>query len=216
MNLFKKLSIFVALGALTACGGDSHDHTDHADHDDAAETKSTCMYSHNNDSTVVKWTAFKTTAKVGVSGVFNTIEVSGVEAATDKLEVYENASFKIPVTSINSNNPDRDKKIADHFFGVMTGTAELSGQIKSITEDKAVVEINMNGVTNSTSMEVAVVGNKISLSGSINMEDWSATASVDSLNTVCYDLHKGEDGESKLWSEVQLEISTVLTAKDCD
>jgi len=210
MNIYKNISFAIALTAIVACGGENHDHEEHA------ETKEPCTYSHNADSTIVKWTAFKTTAKVGVSGVFNTVEVIGAESSTERLGVYNSASFKIPVADINSNNADRDKKIADHFFSVMAGTSELNGRIKSITDEKAVVEISMNGVTNTTSMEVSVVENKISLAGSINMADWSATASVDSLNAVCYDLHKGEDGESKLWSEVQLEISTVLSTKDCD
>ncbi|MFT5582308.1 MAG: hypothetical protein ACI9G9_001573 [Psychromonas sp.] len=34
------------------------------------------------------------------------------------------------------------------------------------------------------------------------------------LNTICKDLHTGDDGVSKLWSEVDLNFSTVLQT-DC-
>jgi len=55
----------------------------------------------------------------------------------------------------------------------------------------------------------------LSLSGTIDLNSWNAQSSVDSLNVICHDLHIGADGVSKLWSEVDLEIATILS-KDCN
>jgi hypothetical protein len=63
-------------------------------------------------------------------------------------------------------------------------------------------------------MDVAITEGRIALSGVIELGNWSAQPNVDALNKVCYDLHKGADGVSKLWPEVKLEVSTTLN-KNC-
>lgn len=44
----------------------------------------------------------------------------------------------------------------------------------------------------------------------MDLKNWKAQAAINTLNVVCFDLHKGEDGISKTWSEVKIEISAVL------
>jgi len=45
--------------------------------------------------------------------------------------------------------------------------------------------------------------------------DWSGGDAIAALNSVCEDLHKGADGESKLWSVVELNIEASLD-KNCN
>jgi hypothetical protein len=55
-----------------------------------------------------------------------------------------------------------------------------------------------------------VNGNEIQLDATLQLADWKAEPSVASLNEVCSDLHKGEDGESILWPDVDIHITSQL------
>ncbi len=206
MNMHRILP-FAALIALASCGGQQTEQP-------AIEQQRVCQYSYNHDSTSVKWTAYKFTEKAGVSGTFDTVRVTGTAAEQmDWTMVFSNAVFSIPVSSINSTVPDRDMKIKQHFFGTMSATTALEGRVVSLGMDSAIVEIAMNGATVPVSMSVRNEANIVKLEGVIDLTTWNALKSVNALNKVCYDLHKGSDGVSKLWPEVKLEIRTVLTEK---
>jgi hypothetical protein len=208
MNLLRTVP-FVALVALAACGGPPTEQP-------TEPAPQMCRYTYNHDSTSVKWTAFKFTEKVGVSGTFDTVQVSGTAAEQmDWTMVFSNAVFSIPVSSINSTVADRDMKIKQHFFGTMNATPRLEGRVVSIGMDSARVEISMNGATVPVNMSVVNEAKSVKIEGVIDLAAWNALKSVNALNKVCYDLHKGADGVSKLWPEVKLEIRTVLT-EQCD
>lgn len=197
------------IALLSSCGGQQQtQQTDEI-------TTQVCRYTYNNDSTSVKWTAYKFTDKVGVSGVFDSIEVNGTAEQMTVMEVFAGTSFRIPVSSINSLVPDRDQKIQKHFFGTMTGTSTIEGKMIGHSEDTAHLEISMNGQTVPVDFIINYTGNEIKLEGVIQLGDWGAQPSVEALNKICHDLHIGADGISMLWPEVKLEIRTVLTEK-CD
>ena len=44
----------------------------------------------------------------------------------------------------------------------------------------------------------------------MQLKDWNALGALESLNKVCFDLHKGADGVSKTWEDVAIEVSTFL------
>lgn len=208
MKTFRFLP-FVAIALLASCGGNQQSES-------SEPQPQVCRYNYNNDSTSVKWTAYKFTEKVGVSGTFDTVRVTGTVAdQMDWTMVFSNAVFSIPVSSINSNAPDRDQKIKEHFFGTMNATTALEGRVVSLGMDSAIVEIAMNGATVPVRMGVQTTANIVNLEGVIDLSAWNALQSADALNKVCFDLHKGADGVSKLWPEVKLEIRTVLT-EQCD
>ncbi|MCF8259027.1 MAG: YceI family protein [Flavobacteriales bacterium] len=199
---FKTLLPLAAIALLSACGGQPQQ---------PEPVVRVCRYDYNHDSTSVKWTAYKFTEKVGVSGRFDTLQVSGTSEQTDRLAVLANASFSISVASINSANAERDPKIREHFFGTMKETSVLQGRIFSMDSAMAVVELTMNGQMHPMSLAVVNSGNEVKLEGVIDLADWNATSNVEGLNKICRDLHIGPDGISKLWPEVKLEIRTVLT-----
>lgn len=207
---FNSILSLTAIALLASCGGQQPaQQTDEA-------TPQVCRYSYQHDSTSVKWTAYKFTEKVGVSGSFDEMEVTGTLAEEMTLvNVFGSAGFKIPVSSTNSLVPDRDMKIKEHFFGTMNATDSISGRVVSITEEGAQVEITMNAQTRSVDMDVIINGSELKLESVIQLGDWDALASVDALNKICHDLHIGADGVSKLWPEVKLEIRTVL-AENCN
>ena len=210
----KTLSHFIGLivvASLAACGGSNNP--------EATETTEPavkqCTYAYSEGSLSVTWTAYKTTEKIGVSGSFDTLHISGTQTANSVGEVFANADFSIPVSTVNSNNPDRDKKILASFFGTMTETTMLSGKVIGISDNDCSVVINMNGVSDTCLFTLTKNDTAVSLIGVLELGNWSALKSADALNKVCFDLHKGADGVSKLWPDVKLEISAGIT-EICD
>jgi polyisoprenoid-binding protein YceI len=179
------------------------------------EKPQVCVYEFNPDATTIGWTAFKFTEKTGVSGKFDEFNVLTTQNSEDMLQTLANATFTIPVSSVNSENPERDKKIDSLFFGVMEGTEVISGVVKSIDDQKATVEISMNNVSKDYEGTISVEGDKVTFTTTINLDDFEAQPAVENLNTACKDLHTGTDGVSKLWSEVDIKVETTLT-KTCE
>ena len=95
------------------------------------DTKS-CLLILDNENVVVNWTAFKLSDRVGVGGTFDSVTVTGVGPNQTIAEAAKTAQFAIYTTSVNSNNPERDMKIANSFFGTMTNTESISGKIINI------------------------------------------------------------------------------------
>ena len=179
------------------------------------KTSEVCTYSYNHSMSTLKWTAFKTTEKIGVSGTFKSIEVGTTNASENAIDVLQNAEFRIPIKSVDTKNEDRDGKIAKHFFGIMTETSEITGSLKELTADgTCILMIKMNNVDHEVQGTYTLNDQNLSLQATIDLANWEGQEAIASLNGVCNDLHKGADGISKLWPEVKLEISTTFD-KNC-
>ena len=76
------------------------------------------------EATSVKWTAYKTTEKKGVNGVFTVLNFENKEGTTAQ-EALNNLSFSIPVSSLFSKDETRDVKLKESFFGAMLDTEFL-------------------------------------------------------------------------------------------
>jgi len=164
-------------------------------------------FSLHSSKNKVNWTAYKTTKKVGVKGSFKKINITANENGTSIKEAINNAEFSIPVSSVFTANSDRDSKIMRFFFRVMDNTAFLTGKLILETENSGNVIIVMNGVTSKVPFTYTITNNKFSMNGIMNLANWNALPALSSLNKVCGDLHKGEDGVSKTWEEVALQIT---------
>lgn len=174
-----------------------------------------CQYSLNREKTFVSWTAFKTTAKVPVGGRFTAYEInSPVNTSGQPSLLIQGAEFTIDVASINTENPDRDMKIKKHFFGTLANTANITGKVKEVKGNKAILSITMNNETHDAELNYSVEEDILRVKGTIDVAKWSGNKAIDALNKICYELHKGEDGVSKLWSEVDVLFKSPLK-KEC-
>ena len=171
------------------------------------DTKS-CLLILDNENVVVNWTAFKLSDRVGVGGTFDTVIVSGVTENETMVGAAATAQFDIITGSVNSNNTERDYKISDSFFGTMVNTATISGKVLSLNDDgSGAISLTMNGVEKEIALDwKATSENRLKLSAAINVNDWSAKPSLDSLNGVCTAVHTGKDGVSVLWPDVEIEV----------
>jgi hypothetical protein len=198
----------------------SCDNGEDATLESTAQTKvENCIYTYNPAMTKLDWTAFKFLRKAGVPGTFTTINVNGTKSGGDPKSIIESLSFSIPVSSVETNDPGRNKKIDSLFFGKLNNTALLSGKVVSLGENgKAILLVTMNDISNEVEGDYTLNDNVFTFNTEINVERWNAQSGIKSLNEACKDLHtdvENGDTESKLWSEVTISFSTELSKK-CD
>lgn len=206
----RKLMMLGLIPMMMACGGTEETEESTEEVEEVVEV---CTYKYDEASTILTWTAFKLTEKVGVDGSFDVINVQANES-DNMFGVLTGATFEIPVVSVNSQDPVRDPKIRDSFFGKMTETESITGEFISINETSAKVSISMNGVTVEYDGEVIVDGETITMKTTIDILDFAAQPSLDEIAIVCEEKHTGEDGVNKFWTDVSVAVQTKLI-KEC-
>jgi len=172
-------------------------------------TKKSVTYMADPSATEIQWTAYKTTAKKPVSGVFKTVKFEKKTGSTP-VETLNGLEFTIPISSLFSKNEERDGKLIASFFGSMVNSDFLKGTIHFSEGDTCNIDITMNGETHPIAFTYSIKENVVDFKGVMNLENWSALSAIEALNKVCFDLHKGDDGVSKTWNDVAIEVSTTL------
>ena len=167
-------------------------------------------YLVDTDNTSINWIAYKTTNKTPVKGTFTDFTIENQPKTTNALEALNQLKFKIPISSLATNDTIRDGKLIKHFFGNMVNTNEIKGILHLGNNNSGTAKITMNGITQQLQVTYQVNDNLVDIEAVMDLENWKAQAALDALNVVCFDLHKGVDGISKTWSEVKIEISAVL------
>lgn len=201
-------------GFLFACGAEES--TTEESNDKVVKN---CIYEYNSVQTKLDWTAYKFLRKAGVGGTFKEIRVEGDTRGGDPKAIISSLSFSIPITSIETNDPSRNGKIQDFFFGNLENTELISGKVVSLGEDnKAVLAITMNGITQDVEGSYTLEDNVFTYNTEIDVLNWNAEAGLSALNTECEGLHtdiENGDTASKLWPDVTISFTTTLN-KNCD
>jgi hypothetical protein len=172
--------------------------------------KSTAAFSLKEAKNQINFTAYKTSEKIPVGGQFNKVDINSGGEGNSISEAINNTEFSIPVSSIFTKDTSRDFKIKKFFFGIMENTKLLSGKFFIENDSIGYTNIKMNGVTNKVPFSYSIEGRIFTMSATMDVTKWNATEALNSLNTVCKDLHKGADGVSKTWSEVALNIKSTF------
>lgn len=162
---------------------------------------------YNTDTTgiLIFWTAYKFSDKTGVSGTFNT-SIYNPKNTTGNIEtILTKSKLLIPTTSVNSGNAIRDFKLNTYFFKAFN-TQELKATITKATENEGLIDLKMNGISKKIAFTYAIEKDTIILFTNLNLNYWKAEEALKILNTECYELHKGADGISKLWPEVDVVV----------
>ena len=211
--------LFASALALAACGSEGGNEASKTEKKEIKLAEKVCNYSYNAESVTASWTAFKFTEKAGVGGKFDSVIVSTSGSVDSPEKMLGELKFEIPISSTNTNNPDRDMKIIEYFFGTLSNTEMISGNIVSAKgnneEGTAMVNLSMNDKTFQQEVNYKIEGAQVSLMGTIDVGNWNGNDAIAALNKVCDDLHKGEDGISKLWPTVDISIVALLD-KSCN
>lgn len=216
----KKILIPVAIitsSLFMACGGDNHQ-ANASENENVENQEAICFYEYDAESSAtVNWTAFKTSDKVAVGGTFNSVLIKAGEKSTKLTEVLQTITFTIPTKSTNTTNPDRDEKIVNSFFGTMLNTDLILGHAKSVEGDNesgtCTFYLVLNDVEKEITLSYTVADNIVKLTGEMDLNNWNAENAVKELNKVCEDLHKGADGVSVTWPNVELVIEASLSKR---
>jgi len=161
------------------------------------------------ESFSVNWTAFKTPAKIGVSGTFERPKLKLANHKDDcLLSVLPMSTVHIQTASVKTDNAQMDNNIVNAFFKSMNKGEYIDAIIKriDIAQKELSVEITMNDKTQTVFMNFNSEGKTFLAKGKIDLLNFSASQAINSLNEACFESHKG-----KTWSEV--EISFMIQTK---
>ena len=169
---------------------------------------------YDPSTTTLKWTAYKYTSMIGVSGTFNQIEVGECVPAVSARRAVENMNFSVNTQTLDSGSAFRDTNILDYFFSQLEGGENLSGTITRFEGDteKGIVYIalTINGIEREISFDYRIEGAMMYVEGDFSLSDFAATQALDYMENCCRQLHTGSDGIHLLWPNIRLEISTKL------
>jgi hypothetical protein len=171
---------------------------------------SDCTYSIKQDGVKVKWTAFKTPAKAGVSGIFKKLGMSKHGMGKSLKGVLTGATYKIDTESIFSKNPGRDIKIAKFFFSTLEGGPQISGEILGMDPKKKRIslQVKMNDIVKTVPLSYSIQRNKLVAKGHIDIFDFAMGDELKALNKACFEKHEG-----KTWSDVSIELQAKFIKK---
>ncbi len=77
-------------------------------------------------------------------------------------------------------------------------------------ETSGSVELNMNGISQVLPITYVISDQMATMEALMDLANWQAQLAIQALNTACKELHSGDDGIPKTWSEVKIEIATYL------
>ena len=170
--------------------------------------------------TKVIWNGYKTNDKVKVVGYFNEFSTDRENQEFNSIdELVNGLTFSIKSSSSLSGDPIRDKNIQDHFFSYLTKEFLINGTLGQPINDSIDVTFNIFGQTKK--IRLAFLCNIIpgcpyfdhivEIKGSINLESqFDALKAYNAISGKCYDLHKGADGISKTWKQVDIYIKALV------
>ncbi len=167
-------------------------------------------YTVEENTTTINWIAYKTTNKIPVKGQFTKVNIKNAKTSSTALKALNGLKFNIPVSSLFTKDTIRDAKLKKFFFGSMKNTEVISGSINMINETSGSVELTMNGISQTLPITYVINDQMVTIEAVMDIDNWQAQLAIEALNTVCKDLHSGDDGISKTWSEVKIEVATYL------
>ena len=197
--LNKSIIALMLIAITTSCGNSSEKDTN---------SKKELTYLQAN--TILKWTAYKTTDKLGVKGTFNEIIVDNNKNETSIENIINSTKFRIPTSTVYTGNAPRDVLIKTYFFGAMMNTDTIYGSFSSAKDGKGLVAIKMNNVEFENDFTYSFRNDSLKINASLLLDNWNGYTALSSLHEQCFDKHTGPDGVSKTWPDVDLEIISVL------
>jgi hypothetical protein len=182
-----------------------------------------CRFELDPSSVQVSWTAFKTTEKVAVKGSLKEVKVQNARrASTTVPQALSQLKARVAITgegSSQSGNPARDTTLYRHFFKHLAGQGGIRGQVVSAQGGPESGELRLRLVVSGKQREVPFKYTRTAdgvflAKGAIDILDFGAKKAFEDIHGACENLHRGADGISKTWSEVEVEIAAKITG-DC-
>lgn len=171
------------------------------------------------DNTEINWYAYKTNEKIKVSGSFSEFSSDRENQAFNSIDdLVEGLYFSISSLSSSSGDETRDLNIKDYFFKHLTHNFEINGTLGKPVNDSIdiffdIFEKNkpIRFAYSSFVIPDCKYGNQIiEINGKINLVNQFDGLAYTSIHTKCIHLHKGADGISRTWEEVDVNIKALV------
>ena len=198
----------------------SCNHTKHKEVEEKSTITEEAYYQFDLENTKVIWNGYKTNDKIKVVGYFSEFSSDRENKEFSSIEELVNGlQFSIKSSSSVSGDPIRDKNLQDYFFNYLTDNFVINGTLGSPINDSIDVTFDVFGKTKK--IRLAFLYNIIpgcryydhiiKLKGSINLESqFDALKAYNAISNKCYDLHKGADGISKTWKQVDIHVKALV------
>jgi hypothetical protein len=209
-QLLKYLISFLLVYGLASCNNSENKRSPTSS--DKSESSELKHYTIDTTGLSILWTAYKFTSKVGVSGTFDTFTFEPKKMSGTVENILNKSKLSIATTSINSNNAIRDFKLDTYFFKAFN-TSEIIGTITKAKENEGLIDLKMNRRSKKIPFTYTIEIDSIRLFTNLNLNYWKGEDALKTLNEECYELHKGTDGESKLWPDVDVVIKIPVYKK---
>ena len=176
-------------------------------------------YQFDIENTKVIWNGYKTNDKIKVVGYFNEFSCDRENQEFSSIEELVNGlQFSIKSSSSSSGDVMRDQNLKDHFFKYLTDDFVINGTLGIPINDSIDVIFDVFGQKKSirfgfytyTVPSCPYDDQIISIRGTINLVNQFNEIAYNSLHSKCVDLHKGADGISKTWEEVDIHIKALV------
>ena len=177
-------------------------------------------YQFDIENTKVIWNGYKTNDKIKVVGYFNEFSCDRENQEFSSIEdLVTGLKFSVKSSSSSSGDPMRDQNLQDHFFKYLTDDFVINGTLNQVVNDSIDVTFDVFGQTKQ--IRLAFLYNIIpgcpyfdhvvEIKGSINLESqFNALKAYNAISNKCYDLHKGADGISKTWKQVDVHVKALV------
>ena len=171
-----------------------------------------CVYSWDIENTNVIWSGFKTTEKIKVTGQFKKFKSRRIHHEYKSVqELVEGLDFIIAAGSSDSGDLIRDLNLKDYFFNLLARNMVISGFLEKIEGDSITVAMDLMGEKKRFKLGFYYDGKTVNIKGFVDLEkQLGAIKAFESIQKKCYDLHKGPDGISKTWKEVEIHIKASI------
>lgn len=159
----------------------------------------------------VKWTAFKTPAKVAVSGSFDDVKFKfGKPNKNQSLESQlTNATATIDIMKVNLGDETKNSNLKTHFFGQFAKKEAIKVTFKDVIEGKdkgtILAQVRMNGKSQKVPMQYEVSGGKLVAKGVLDLGEFGLESARASLQKAVGELH-----ENLTWSQVEIALEVPL------
>tara|TARA_B100001250_G_scaffold400079_1_gene410190 strand:- start:40 stop:702 length:663 start_codon:yes stop_codon:yes gene_type:complete len=173
-----------------------------------------CVFSTNLKLTQVIWSGYKTTDKIKVTGKFNRFKSAKIQKKNEFQSIQdliEGLDFLIDVGSSSSGDEIRDNNLKDFFFNLLAKNLTITGKLEKLEKDSVSVLLKLLGQEKRFKLQALYENDMIQIKGTINiLNQLGAAKAFEGISNKCYELHKGPDGVSKTWQDVDVLIKAPI------
>jgi len=212
----KKLPILLCSFIVLSCNTGQEKNIKVDDNKELEAKANECIYSFSDSTIKLFWAGYKTTDKLKVLGSFQEIKTNHSDQKFSSIdELVNGITFSINSKSSESGDPIRDTNLRDYFFNYLTDNFQINGDVLEYNDAFMTANIDVLGVDRQVKFSHSIVNNVLKLRAVISLDELGAYKAYNSISAKCYELHKGPDGVSKTWDEVNVLIDVPLITEDC-